>query len=492
MSKPARLQAGKLLWQKQIKTLMEEIVKLRQDNVRLLAEPAQLRQENEQLKARVAQLEERLGQSSKNSSKPPSSDPPSVPKSESHTPSGRKPGAQQGHPKHERELFPPERVNATFPVKPERCKKCDGPLHGHDPNPLRHQVVDLPPIQPVVTEYQLHALTCGACQAVTRADLPAGAPRGLFSPRVAAIVSLLTSFYHLGRRTASAAMEDLFGIRMSVGSVSNCEQATSAALKEPVAEAHAYVKAQTVKNSDETSWYEGASRKKAWLWTAFTEQVTVFLIRTGRGTEIAKELLGPVLGVLITDRWCAYAWWPTALRQICWAHLKRHFQAFVDWGGPAKPIGLALLEETKQLFTWWHRVRDGTLARSSFRSYVLPLRARVKTLLEQGAVCGHAKTMSMCREILTLEEAIWTFVRVPGVEPTNNAAERVIRALVIWRKICFGTHSPEGSRFVERMMTVACTLRQQGRNVVDYVTTSVEAAMNGQRPPSLLPSPTHK
>ncbi len=417
---------SKRIWEKQIKALLEEVTRLRQ--------------ENEQLKARVAELEERLGQSSANSSQPPSSDPPSVPQAQKRIPSGRKPGGQKNHPKHERALYPPEQVQKTIPVKPDHCKKCHGPLHGEDQNPLRHPVIDLPPVQPVVTEYQLQALLCQACKIVTRAELPAGVPRGLFSPRVAAIVSLLTSFYHLGRRTASAAMEDLFGIRRSVGSVSNCEQVTSAALKEPGAEAHAYVKAQTVKHSDETSWYEGIGRKKAWLWTAFTEQVTVFLIRTGRGTAVAKELLGPVLGVLITDRWCAYAWWPTALRQICWAHLKRHFQAFVDWGGKAQPIGQALLDETHPLFTWWHRVRDGTLSRSSFQSYVAPLRKRVKTLLEQGAQCGHVKTMSMCREILTLEEAMWTFVRVPGVEPTNNAAERVIRAFVIWRKICFGTH----------------------------------------------------
>jgi transposase len=279
---------------------------------------------------------------------------------------------------------------------------------------------------------------------------------------------------------------------MSVGAVSDCEQITSHALKGPVAQAHAYVQKQTVKNSDETSWYEGASRKKAWLWTAFTQQVTVFLIRTSRGTAVAKELLGTVCGVLVTDRWCAYAWWPTSLRQLCWAHLKRHFQAFVEWGGAAAPIGQALLDDVRILFTWWHRVRDGTLTRSRFQANVIPLRKRVKALLEKGTLCGHARTMSMCREILTLEPALWTFVRIPGVEPTNNAAERVIRALVIWRKICFGTHSPEGSRFVERMMTVICTLNQQGRNVVDYVTASVDAAMHGQCPPSLLPLPIQK
>jgi transposase len=469
---------GKRIREKQIKRLSEEV--------------AHLRQENARLQRRIAELEERLGQTSRNSSRPPSSDPPSAPPRAARIPSGRKPGGQPKHPKHERDLVPPERVTTMVPVKPDRCKKCRHPLKGNDPAPLRHQVVDLPPIEPIVTEYQLHALFCDRCQLETRASLPAEAPRGNFSPRVVAIASLLSSVYHLGRRTAAAAMEDFFGVKMSVGSVSNCEQITSQALSGPVDEARAYVQAQVVKNSDETMWYEGAQRKKAWLWTAFTQQVSVFLIRTSRGTDVAKELLGQALGVLITDRWCAYAWWPMRWRQLCWAHLKRHFQAFVEWGGSAEPIGQALLEEERLLFTWWHRVRDGTLSRSSFQAYVSPLRQRVKTLLKQGTVCGHAKTMSMCREILTLELALWTFVRVPGVEPTNNAAERVIRALVIWRKICFGTHSAAGSRFVERMMTAACTLKQQGRNVVAYVTVSVEAAMRGQCSPSLLPVPARK
>jgi len=453
---------------------------------------AELRVEIRQLKARLRKLEARLGQTSQNSSMPPSSDPPSAPPQTPRVASGRKPGGQPKHPKHARELLPPERVHKTIPVKPERCKKCRRPLKGEDTQPLRHQVTDLPPVEPVVTEYQRHALVCEHCQTVTRAALPAGVPRGNFSSRVVAVVSLLTSYYHLGRRTAAEAMGDLFGVTMSVGAVSNCEQMASQALKDPVAEAHAYVQKQPVKNGDETSWYEGIRRLKAWAWAAFTPQVTVFLIRTSRGTAVAKELLGKVCGVLVTDRWCGYTWWPLAFRQLCWAHLKRHFQAFVDWGGPAAPIGQALLVEVTLLFTWWHRVRDGTLSRSSFQTYVVPLRRRVKKLLTQGSVCGHAKTMSMCREILTMEKALWTFVRIPGVEPTNNAAERVIRALVIWRKICFGTHSQEGSRFVERMMTVACTLNQQGRNVVDYVTASVEAAMRGQCPPSLLPTPVQK
>lgn len=459
--------------EKQVKALAEEVARLREENLRL--------------KARVTELEERLGQNSRNTSKPPSSDPPSLPPSPPKAGSGRKPGGQPGHQGHQRELVPEADVDEIIPVKPTQCRDCGAALRGEDPAPRRHQVAEIPKIKPTITEYQLHALYCGRCNAVTTAGLPPGVPAGAFGSRAVATVSLLSSFYRLGRRSAVEAMLDLFGLRMSLGSVPACERIASAVLAEPVTEAQAYVKEQSVKQADETSWYEGAARKTVWLWVAFTEQVTVFVIRASRGTDVAKDLLGESLGVLVTDRWCAYTWWPLRWRQLCWAHLKRHFQAFVEAGGKAGRIGQALLVEEKLLFEWWHRVRDGTLARSTFRVYTVALRRRVKALLLRGSVCGHSKTEATCRELLKLEPAMWTFVRLAGVSPTNNASERAIRRGVIWRKLCFGTHSEAGSRFAERMLTVTATLRQQGRGVVDYVTSSIEASLRGERPQSLLP-----
>ena len=461
-------------------TALEELERLRLEN-------SQLRRENAELKARLLELERRLGQNSSNSSKPPSSDPPSTPPHPPKPPTGRKPGAQPGHPGHQRPLVPPEDVDKIIPVKPDKCGGCGAALSGDDPDPRRHQVAEIPKIKPKITEWQLHTLTCGHCQRQTTAVLPQGVPTGAFGPRAVAIASLLTGFYRMGRRMASAAMFDLFGLPMCVGSVSASEQETSAAVATPVAEAQDFVKRQNVKGGDETSWFEGAKRGKVWLWAAFTQWVAVFLIRPSRGADAAKELLGKAFGVLITDRWCAYLWWPLRWRQLCWAHLKRHFQAFVDAGGKSARVGAALLQETKLLFEWWHRVRDGTLARSTFRRYVIPLRRRVGALLRKGAVCGYRPTEATCRELLKLEPALWTFVRVEGVEPTNNCTERIIRPGVMWRKLCFGTHSKAGSRFAERMLTVTCTLRRQGRNVVDYVTSAVEARLQGTAPPSLLP-----
>ena len=297
--------------------------------------------------------------------------------------------------------------------------------------------------------------------------LPEGVPKGAFGPRLQAIVADCTGVYRLSKRTTEELLGDLFGVPMALGSVTACEQAMSGTVAARVAEAHAYVLQQPVVHADETGWRE--ARGRAWLWVA------------------ATALLGEFGGILVTDRWCAYNRWKTRMRQVCWAHLIREFTAFSERSGEAGRIGTALLDSAKQMFDWWYRVRDGTLARSSFQEYMKPLRRRVRALLEEGTSCDHGKTAGTCREILKLERALWTFVRVPGVEPTNNAAERAIRPGVLWRKGSFGTHSPAGSRFVERMMTVAATLKQQKRSIIDYLTHAAEAALRGVPAPSLLP-----
>lgn len=142
--------------------------------------------------------------------------------------------------------------------------------------------------------------------------------------------------------------------------------------------------------------------------------------------------------------------------------------------------------------TWWHRVREGTLKRSTFQSYMRPLRWEVERLLEAGSRCGVSNTEGTCHEMLKRRAALGTFVQVEGVEPTNNAAERAIRPGVLWRKGSFGTQSAEGSRFVESMMTVVATLKQQQRNVLEYLTTACEAALRGEAAPSLLPASEQK
>src|SRR5262245_61466536 len=428
------------------------------------------------LETTVQQLLERLQQDSRNSSRPPSSDAPQArPHRPRRVPSGRQRGGQPGHQGQSRALVPIEEVDTVIPVKPHQCAHCQHPLQGDDPQPYRHQVTELPRIKPVVTEYQVHRLRCPACGTSTRADVPVGVPTGSFGPRVQAVVALCTGAYRLSKRTTQEVMADLFGLPMSLGTIPHLEQATVQAVAEPVAEAHTYVRTQSVAHLDETGWREGHTR--AWLWVAVTAWVTVFAVRRSRGAKVAQDLLGDrFCGILVTDRWSAYTWYPTRWRQVCWAHLLRDFEAMIERGGRSQEVGEALREQAQQMFHWWHQVRDGTLTHAQFRGLMRPIRRQVARLLKAGQTCGVAKTEGGCREGLKLYDALWTFVRVEGGEPTNNAAERAIRPGVLWRKGSFGTQSPQGARFVETMRTVVATLKQQHRHVLAYMTAVCQAA----------------
>jgi transposase len=373
------------------------------------------------LQEQVRTLEERLNQTSRNSSRPPSSDPP--PHQRSRRPPGkRRRGGQPGHPGQTRPLVPVEEVDAVVVLKPQQCSRCQTPLSGDDASPFRHQVIEIPPIKPVSTEYQWHQLSCPEWGETTRAPWPNGVPSGPYGPRVHATVALCTGASRLSKRTTGQVMDDLFGVPMSVGTISQSEQATTAVVAAPVEDARAYVHEQAVAHLDETSWRQGD--KRAWLWVAVTRLVTVFVVRMSRGGQVARELLGERFsGILVTDRYSAYNWYPVRWRQLCWSHLLRDFEAIRGRGGASEEMGTALLAQAHQMFTWWHRVCDGTLKRSTFRSYMSPLRREVERLLDAGSRCGIPPTAGTCRDILKRREALWTFVQVEGVEPTNNTAE---------------------------------------------------------------------
>src|SRR5512143_682352 len=411
---------------------------------------------------RIADLEERLRKNSTNSSKPPSSDPPSVKRRPPVPPSGKKRGGQPGHRHHPRALVPPEQLRQVIECRPPHCRWCGHDLHGEDPKPLRHQVAEVPPTQPVVDEYRLHRLRCPRCRTVTCGTLPPGVPTGAFGPRLRAILSVLAGAYRLGKRPIRQLASDLLGLSISTGMICRLEQQTTDVLEPPVGELRQHIRDAASAHIDETSWKE--NRVKAWLWAVVTQSVTVFAIATSRGADVAKDLLGTDRRkVVISDRLKSYHW--IKRRQYCWAHLNRDFQAMVDRGGESAEVGRLLLGHSERLFDWWHRVRDGTMARATLRTNVAIMRFSFRDDLRRGAACGCAKTAATCRQLLAGEGHVWTFVRVEGVEPTNNDAERALRHGVIYRKLSGGTASEAGSRFVERMFTVVATCRQQDINV---------------------------
>jgi transposase len=472
----------------------------------LLQRMSEVEQRLSALEEENQRLREQLASNPNNSSRPPSSDPPgrsSLRQRKKRT--GRKRGAQPGHTGYPRQLLPVEQCQKVVEHYPPTCRRCGGTLSGTDDHPLRHQVVEVPAVVPAVEEHRLHRLMCGECGTTTCATLPRDVPVTGYGPRVVALVAVFGGLYRASTRLTQLALKDLFGVEMSVGSVNALRQEASQAVAETVDEARTFVQQQRVVQADETGFVQGdvdgenPTQRKAWLWVAVTELVVAFRVSLSRGQDAARALLGASFAaMLITDRWNGYNWVSMQQRQLCWAHLKREFQKIAERGGESERIGAALLAEEQQLFAYWHRVRDGTLQRSSFRLYAGRIRQRIKSLLEEGAAyaasrgdkSARARTSRTCRELLKVEEALWLFVRREGIEPTNNAAERALRPAVLWRRTSFGTQSAEGSEFVARMLTVVMSLRAQHRNVLEYMTEACHAARQGIKAPSLLPKST--
>lgn len=238
-------------------------------------------------------------------------------------------------------------------------------------------------------------------------------------------------------------------------------------------------------------------QRQGWLWVVVTPLVSFFQVVLSRSQVAAQSILGSQFdGIVISDRYSAYNWLDESRRQVCWAHLKRDFTQIAERAGVAGELGTSLLEQQKQLFELWYQVRDGTLSREQFIGAVSPIRSCVKALLTEATNYNIstqeksplAKTVRTCQQLLRLEPAMWLFVTTPGVEPTNNAAERALRPAVLWRRTSFGSQSQAGSLFVSRMLTVVTTLRSQHRDVLDYLFQACRAARHGQSAPSLLPS----
>jgi len=441
----------------------------------------------DQLQARVQELEARLGQTSRNTSRPPSSDPPETPRPPT-SPTRRRRGGQPGHPLHQRILVPPEPVDQIRTYWPAQCRSCAAPLPAvATGEPVRHQVTELPPVRAVVTEHQLQHVQCAGCGTTTCAVLPADVPAGAFGPRLQATVAVLAGRYRLSRREVVGVCTDVLGAPLAVGSVDRLCQATAQALAGPVAVLQAAVQQAAAAHADETGWREAGQRR--WLWVVVTTVATVFILAPSRGRGVIKGLLGESFaGYLISDRWSAYTWVDSARRQVCWAHLKRDFQKLVDYGGPGRVIGQDALRLLGGLFGAWADLRADPTQRPRFVRRARQYQWRLRRVLETGQQCGCDKTANFCTALLKLWPALWTFVTVPGIEPTNNAAEQAIRPAVLWRKGSFGTQSTAGNRFVERLLSVAATCKQQERSLLAYLTAVCTAAQAGQPIPSLLPT----
>ena len=442
------------------------------------------------LTEQVAKLTELLNRNSKNSHLPPSSDGPGggagSPAGGRRRKSGRKRGGQKGRRGKHRELLPPERVDHVVDLFPDVCLGCAcalGPTV--DAAAHRYQQIDLRDHRPHVTEWRRHEVQCARCGTWTRAAYDCTRiPISAFGPCLTAVVAMLTGAYHLSRRKTQRLLLELFGIAVSLGSISAMERRASEALASAYEEALREVQYAGVKHTDATSWTRAGVLMS--MWTLASSAATVYRIFSNGRRETIEPLFGPRRGVLVSDRATVFGFWATPLRQVCHAHLLRKFVAFSERDGPAGAIGRELLELTALVFEYWHGFKDDLLTRGELQHWIRPVTRDIERLLERGMNAGIERFSGACAEVLAHRDALWTFVTHEGVEPTNNHAELELRDFVLWRKHCFGSQSERGERFAERVMTAVRTARKQGTDVLDFIVRSVTAYVNGASPPRLL------
>jgi transposase len=439
------------------------------------------------LEKRVAELEGRLN----DLTKPPLPPRPgaALPKAPARKPSGKKPGGQPGHPPHLKAVLPPERVNRTVAYVPHACAHCHTPLPKEagpeDPPPTRHQVAELPEMAAHITEHQGHARTCPCCGKITWATIPDQVRAHSIGPHLTAVLSYFAGCHGVSKRGVEEICEAVFDAPIALGTVANLEQEMSAALASAHEEAVAAVRQAPVKYVDETGWKQAGHKR--WLWVAATNTVVAFVIDLFRNVTALRKLLGPTLsGIVCSDRWRAYDYVELLRRQVCWAHLKRNWEKMQKRGGKAKSVADDCLSVQQRVFEQWHLFRGGGCSRVQMDDAMAPLMLEMAAILQQGLRCRDRKIKRFCGRVLDVYPAMWTFVVVEGVEPTNNHAERVQRRAVLWRRRSFGCHSASGCRFVERILTVVQTLRLQRRSVLRYLKAALIAHRAGTSTPSLL------
>lgn len=458
------------------------IRQLEAENAALKQRIEMLEKRLEQMQKHIEELERRLGMNSQNSSKPPSSDPPgaviTLPRR-----LRRKRGARKGHPPHPRTLLPREAVTRHIEISPTVCPCGSTHLEKTAEEPLRHQIVDVPPIRPDVIEYVQPYYRCRDCGSLVYQPLPQDTQRRHFGPGLLALVGILTGSLNTSKRKALALINEVLGVPMSLGGLSACEEQIAQALAKPHQELLDYLQHQPTAHADETGWPRG-NRQKGWLWTLCCSTAAVFVIQAGRGQKAAQKLLGVFEGILHCDRWSGYNCFG-GLRQLCWAHLKRDFQALSEVKGTMGRIGGELFSLAKQILCLSRRVRDGTLRRQTFQHRMEPLMRRVETLLARGADSGQPLA-GQCRRIFNQRHYLWTFVYDARAEPTNNLAERMVRQAVLWRKGSFGTQSERGARYAERILSACATCRLQGRSIIEYLRQVCHCHLEGIPTPSLI------
>jgi len=409
----------------------------------------------------VQDLREQLGLNSTNSSLPPSQDRLSGQTQERfrRPASGKQRGAQPGHVQHTRALVPEAEVTQIRRHFPDARCPCGGAFVIDTEPKERHQVFDLPEITYTVTEHQCFGGTCPCCRRKTVAALPQEVPTGQMGPGLIAWIALMSGYFRLSTRSIRALLAMQWGLQFSTGAISEAQEPVADWLEPLHEHIGETLRLAPVAHADETTHFQGAQR--LWLWVLCTPQLAFFLVHASRGRKAAQALLGNFAGILMTDRHGAYRAHPLAQRQLCWSHVIRNLERLSGRKGDPGELGLWLVRVARIVIRLEHRWRGSGYKSQHYRRRLLAARVNFRIALEQG-LARHAgqRTGNACQALLDDEPMLWRFLETPGIDLTNNTAERALRPYVIWRKTSFFTQSERGNRFRARVMTVTESCRR--------------------------------
>jgi len=462
------------------------------DCQRLKAELTALQSQFTALQGTVAQLQEQLAQARKDSStssKPPSSDLVKPPKPAAPDGAPKRPqGAQLGHPRHQRQLFPPEALNGgTHTYTLELCPACGQGLQATDRPPRVVQQVDIEAVPLDLSEHRAEAAWCPHCQKVQYAALPAGVVQGgLVGPRLATLIAYLKGACHASYSTIRKFLRDVVRLTISRGQLAKVIGKVSQALDQPYQELLEQLPTQARLNVDETGHHDQG--EQWWTWCFRASLFTLFKIDPTRSGDVLLDVLGTEFdGVLGCDYFSAYRRYLrecNAVVQFCLAHLIRDVKFLTTLPDARdRAYGERLRQALRSLFGVIHQ-RDQLGPRVFGRQLVA---ARDEVLRQATTAVPPTKpSRNMAKRFALHGAAYFEFVTTPEVEPTNNLAEQALRFVVIDRHITQGTRGEPGRRWCERIWTVVATCAQQGRSVFEYLSAAVAAFFEQQPVPPLL------
>jgi transposase len=316
--------------------------------------------------------------------------------------------------------------------------------------------------------------------------LPDGIGACMFGPRFQAAIVTLTARHRVSRRGITELARDLFGVTLSTGSVDAICQRASDALAGPYLQLQDWVLDQPAVHVDETGWRTRGEGRA--LWTATTPQATFLQIAEHCNREQFNALIGTAYpGIVISDRWNGYSHLDPNRRQVCWSHIRRDFRRHADGLAEQKTFGEQGFPLTTQVFAAWRAYQHEHHNRDQLQAQIAPIQTQLRQLLQDASPKSQRTRWhrQFANNLLKVWPALWTFVTVDGVEPTNNPAERALRSPVIHRKLSLGTQSQDGERFTERALSAADTCRQQHRSLFNYLTELLVAHTHGDPFPAL-------